>query len=99
MSISNILTNLFALKQKIRIKNTFADVASNVLALKKVFEEHKEICLTILHILKKFKITFLAVFLTKLCVLMIDLARRCSFFREKNKFVETILIEMKLQKE
>ena len=42
MSISNILTNLFALRQKIRIKNTFADVASNVLAVKKSLKNIKK---------------------------------------------------------
>ena len=31
MSISKILTNLCVIRQKIRIKNTFADIAYNVL--------------------------------------------------------------------
>ena len=35
MCISQILTSLFAIKQKIKIKNIFANIVDNVLVLKK----------------------------------------------------------------
>ena len=35
MSISKILTDLCAIRQKSRIKRTFADIANNVLEVKK----------------------------------------------------------------
>ena len=44
MSVSKILTDLCVIRQKIRIKNTFADIVYNVLA---VLEEHKKVCLKV----------------------------------------------------
>ena len=35
MSISKILTDLCAIREKIKIKSTFADIAYNILAVKK----------------------------------------------------------------
>ena len=35
MSISKILTDLCSIRQKIKIKNTFADIVYNVLAVEK----------------------------------------------------------------
>ena len=42
MSISRVLIDLCAIRQKIRTKNTFADISSE-----KVFQEHKKVCLKI----------------------------------------------------
>ena len=36
MSISKVLTNLSVIRQKIKIKNTFADVVYNVLVVKNI---------------------------------------------------------------
>ena len=36
MSISKVLTNLCVIRQKIKIKNTFADVVYNVLVVKNI---------------------------------------------------------------
>ena len=35
MSVSKILTNFSSIRQNIKIKNTFADIANNVLVVKK----------------------------------------------------------------
>ena len=44
--VSKILTDLFVIRQKIRIKNTFADIAYNVLEVKRSCKnEHKKVCL------------------------------------------------------
>ena len=47
MCISKILTDLCAIKQKIKIKNTFSNVVYNILVVKKILIEHKENCLII----------------------------------------------------
>ena len=47
MSISNILRNLCSIRQKIKIKNTFADIVYNFFSSEKVLQEHREICLEI----------------------------------------------------
>ena len=46
MSISRILTNLCAIRQKLRIKNIFADIVYNSLVVKKL-QEHKKVCFKI----------------------------------------------------
>ena len=44
--VSKILTDLFIIRQKIRIKNTSADIAYNVLEVKRSCKnEHKKVCL------------------------------------------------------
>ena len=51
---------------------------------------------TIIHILKNIKNTFVAVLLIKLCVLMINLANQLFFMHEKNTvnhFIKSILKE------
>ena len=45
--ISKILTDLYAIKQKVRIKNIFGNVVYNVLVVKNVLIEHKENCVII----------------------------------------------------
>ena len=47
MSISKILTDLCSIRQKIRIKNTLADIAYNVLVAKKSQWHLKIVCLKI----------------------------------------------------
>ena len=47
MCISKILTDLCFTKQKIKTKNTFARVASNVFVVKNVLTKQKEVCLSI----------------------------------------------------
>ena len=42
MSISKILTDSCAIRQKIRIKNTFADIGYNVLVVKKSYKNIKK---------------------------------------------------------
>ena len=39
ISASKILTDLCAIKQKVTIKNTFADIAYNVLVVKKLLKK------------------------------------------------------------
>ena len=41
MSISKILTDLYTMRQKIKIKNTFVDIAYNVLVVNKSLFENK----------------------------------------------------------
>ena len=48
MRISHLclyLTDLCAIRQNVRLKNTSADIAYNVLVKTKVLQEHKETCL------------------------------------------------------
>ena len=47
MCTSKILTDLCFTKQKIKTKNTFARVASNVFVVKNVLTKQKEVCLSI----------------------------------------------------
>ena len=47
MFISQILIDLCSVRQRIRIKNTFPDIVYNVLVVKKVLQEHKNVCLKI----------------------------------------------------
>ena len=47
MSISKILTDLCAIKQKIKIKNIFVNVVYSVSVVKNVLIEHKENCLIV----------------------------------------------------
>ena len=44
MSISRILTDLCATRQKTRIKNTFADIVYNALVMKKSCKNIKSLC-------------------------------------------------------
>ena len=43
MSISKILTDSCAIRQKIRIKNTFADIGYNVLVVRKSYKNIKKL--------------------------------------------------------
>ena len=48
MGISHLylyLTDLCPIRQNVRLKNTFADIAYNVLVKTKILQEHKETCL------------------------------------------------------
>ena len=43
--VSKILTDLFVIRQKIRIKNTFADIAYVLEVKRSCKNEHKKVCL------------------------------------------------------
>ena len=47
MSISKILTNICAIRQKIRIKNTFSSIVCSVLVVKQSWRSAEKVCLKI----------------------------------------------------